>query len=93
MYARRYEPVFLLPFLQTNEASKLGADKHREMAVFEVALIANGLAAETGAGKAICLATTNVTLLYRDGKYMNGNAESLRSSVARSSKRAQDVQS
>jgi len=47
---------------QTNETSKLGADKHREMAVFEVPLIANGLAAETGAGKAIRSATTNVTL-------------------------------
>lgn len=32
------------------------------MAVFEVPLIANGLAAETGAGKAIRSGTTNVTL-------------------------------
>lgn len=38
---------------QTNETNKLETDKHPEMAVFEVPLIANGLAAETGAGKAI----------------------------------------
>ncbi|CAL1683522.1 unnamed protein product [Lasius platythorax] len=52
------------PFVssQTNEASKLGADKHWKMAVFEVPLIANGLAAETGTGKAILSTTTNVTL-------------------------------
>lgn len=47
---------------QTNETNKLEADKHPEMAVFEVPLIANGLAAETGAGKAIRPVTTNVTL-------------------------------
>lgn len=41
------------------------------MAVFEVPLIANGLAAETGAGKAIRSATTNVTPVYCDCKYMD----------------------
>jgi len=51
----------LLSF-QTNETNKLEMDKHPEIVVFEVPLIANGLAAETDAGKAIRPATTNVTL-------------------------------
>lgn len=40
------------------------------MAVFEVPLIANGLAAETGAGKAI-LSNDKRNSVYRDGKYMD----------------------
>lgn len=40
------------------------------MAVFEVPLIANGLAAETGAGTAI-LSNDKRNSVYRDGKYMD----------------------
>lgn len=73
---------------QTNEASKLGTDKHRgEEIVFEVPLIANGLAAETGAGKAILSATTNVALCITMVNTWMQRGESPQSSETRSSKR------
>lgn len=48
---------------QTNDASKLGAGKHWEMAVSEVPLIANGLATlKLARERQSATATTNVTL-------------------------------
>lgn len=57
------------------------------IAVFEVPLIANGLAAETGAGKAILSATTNVTLCIAMVNTWMQRGESPQSSETRSSKR------